>query len=91
MDNDTAFYRSSGGGLIYYLISEGPGYWHRLDGPAYIYDEEEKTYMREAYGWWIYDNKIDNRKISAWMKEQGFTEDDFGTEAFALAVKLRWA
>ena len=80
--NESTMFTDAVGDLFWYLPSEGVGYWHRFDGPAII-----RTNGRRF--WWIYGRHL-HCNINEWMRNQGFTDEDFGTENFALAFKLSW-
>ena len=76
------------GNTVWFVKSKGDYYFHREDGPAIIYGEKNNRGGMAPYSWVVHKEVISPKKVQAWMEENGFTEEDFGTEAFAVAFKL---
>ena len=76
------------GNQVWHLPSKGTYYLHREDGPAVIYSEKNSGRGKFPYAWLVHNESVSPKKVQAWMKENGFTERDFGTPGFGIAFKL---
>ena len=75
---------------FWYLPSKGTGYWHRIDGPAVVYNKkamEDKNSVHKS-AWWIHDRHIPNEEMDAWLAENNI---DPKSKDGQLAILLRWA
>ena len=56
-------------------------YLHRLNGPAIIWDNDDKE-------WWIFNKQLNANEVEKWIDENNV---DLTTEAGQMAFKMRWS